>query len=106
MRNCLTLAVENKRRGSRNLVCTLLVGVSSAMLPFSQGRGRRRLQCGQLVGTFTSGLALGSCFCVPVVFKEKDGQCGTVFLYQRSRMQSRKQKLHKEVERLARWFRG
>jgi hypothetical protein len=39
-------------------------------------------------------------------FKEEEGQSGTVFLHQRSRMQSRKQKLQKEVEGLARWLRG
>lgn len=93
---------------SRNLVCTLLGSASSAVLPFRscKGTGRRRLQCDQLVGTLTGGLALGSRVCVPKEFKEEEGQCGTVFLHQRSKTESRKQKLHKEGEGLASCLRG
>lgn len=55
-----------QKEGFRNLVCSWLASAFSAELPLwsCKGTGRRRMQCGQLVGTLVEALPLGvSCLC-------------------------------------------
>lgn len=73
-----TGCVDHKERSYNLAEPCFLCNVTVSVMP---GEGRTRCQSDQLVGTLEGGLDLGSGVCIPMEFKEKERQHGTVFLH-------------------------